>query len=83
MIRDQAVEGVFSRARGELIAVTEMGRAYGAGQYGQVEEYRARFPDLVIEKMWLTARDEKVRETHQQNEDDGWIPFDAIFSGTR
>ena len=40
LIQAQGDEGVFSRARGELIAVNQIGRAYGQGNYDIVDAFR-------------------------------------------
>lgn len=78
----QAVEGVFSPARGELIAITEVGRAYGSGQRILCEDFLTRYPEQRLEKRWITVGDGDVRETHKANQDAGWIDFRAKFPGT-
>jgi hypothetical protein len=36
-----------------------------------------------MEKKWATSNDDKVRKTHKQNQQDGWIPLNKEFSGTK
>lgn len=81
-IREQSIEGVFSKARGEMIAVTEVGRAYGDAQFQVVTDFRTRYPEIEMEKQWITAEDDRVRPAHVANGADGWIPVDQAFSGT-
>lgn len=82
MIRQQAVDGVFSKSRGELIAVTEVGRAYGQGQVEVSREFLSKYPNRRIEKRWITAGDSAVREEHRANQAAGWIDYQDIFPGT-
>jgi len=71
---------VFSKARAKTIAVNEIGRAYWWANH---EPARVLQEDgYVMEKSWQSSDDDKVRPTHKENEDDGWIPFDDTFSGT-
>lgn len=73
--------GVFSKSRAEFIATQEIGRAYGQAQFDTAQEIGA-MTGRAIEKAWITAEDDKVRPTHSQNADDGWIDLNANFSGT-
>lgn len=70
---------VFSKTRAKLIAVNEVGRAYGWANH---EPWRILSADYIMEKEWNTSGDEKVRPEHAQNGSDGWIPFESTFSGT-
>lgn len=70
---------VFSASRAKLIAVNEVGRAYG---FANFEPARVLSENYVMEKVWDTKWDALVREEHLQNEDDGWIPLDQPFSWT-
>jgi hypothetical protein len=58
---------VFSKSRAELIAVNEIGRAYGFGTH---EPARVLVEDegYVMEKKWITSQDDKVRKAHKENE---------------
>lgn len=81
LIQAQAGAGVFSQARGELIAVREIGLAYGQGNKASVEIYR-RETGAIIEKEWITSGDDLVTDECQANEDMGWIGFNEFFNNT-
>lgn len=83
LIRKQAEEGVLSRARSELIAIQEVGQAYGEGEYTVATDFRLKHPSRQMLKRWITVGDEQVRDTHKRNEDDGWIEVELLHSGTR
>ena len=70
---------VFSKSRAENIAVTELRNAYEYGRYRNIQELEK---EDVYEKYWSTARDDKVRPTHRQNEMDWWIWTKERFSWT-
>ena len=82
LISRQGKEGVFSVARGELISVTETGRAYGKGARIPIDEFKLTNPTRPVLKLWQTAGDERVRPSHIDNEGDGWIDYNATHSGT-
>lgn len=63
--------------RAELIAVTEMGNAYEAGNEAVVQELADA--GLTMEKSWLTVGDSRVSEHCQSNQAAGWIAFDDEF----
>ncbi len=65
------------RDRAELVATTEVGNAYEAGNAGAVQQLQAA--GLVMEKSWLTIGDDRVSEDCQSNADAGWIPIDEPF----
>jgi hypothetical protein len=71
---------VFSAARAALIAVNEVGRAYGWANHEPAIELQRQ--GYVLEKIWATKEDEKVRRTHTANQAAGWIPLSASFPGT-
>lgn len=71
---------VFSKSRATLIAVNEVGRAYGWGNHEPAVALQKEGYEM--EKKWTTSHDEKVRRNHSQNEADGFIPLDKEFSGT-
>lgn len=62
---DQGAEGdgVLPGYRAARIARTEIGTAFGRSQQLVLED--AKDEGLVDEKMWLTARDEHVRDSHR------------------
>lgn len=82
LIIDQGEEGVFSQARGELIATREIGIAYEKGNNIPVKEFRLKNPDRVVEKAWQTVGDDRVTPKHRENQSDGWIIFEGRFTGT-
>lgn len=68
---------VFSKSRAETIAVNEIGRSYGWANH---EPGRVLTDEgYVLEKSWQTSDDDKVRPTHTENENAGWIPFEDSF----
>lgn len=69
---------VFSKSRAELIAVNEVGRAYGFGTH---EPSRVLVEDegYTMEKKWNSSHDDRVRKTHAENASAGWIPFASKF----
>ncbi len=69
---------VFSRARAELIAVQEVGQAYWFANYQPMLDMNKDY-GFIFEKLWVTSHDEKVRETHRENEEMGWIWMDEEF----
>lgn len=81
LIQAQGAAGVFSQARGELIAVREIGLAYGHGNRAMVDVYRGE-TGAIIEKEWITSADDLVTPECQANEDMGWIGFNEFFNNT-
>lgn len=71
---------VFSKARAENIAVTEIWQAFEYWKYRTMQEWRKEWDE--VEKSWSTVWDNKVRPSHRKNEADWWIKFDERFSGT-
>jgi hypothetical protein len=61
-------------SRAHLVAVTEAGEAYEAGNYVVIEDLQA--DGIEMEKAWSTMGDDRVSEGCQENEDEGWIPAD-------
>lgn len=75
LIRQKFADFALYRAR--LIAVTEVGNGYEAGN-------RMLIDDLIdggleMEKSWLTVGDENVDQECADNEAQGWIPVDQAF----
>jgi hypothetical protein len=82
LIRQQGKAGVFSVARGEMIAITETGRAYGKGSRIPIDEFKLTNPTRPVLKLWQTAGDDRVRPSHRANASQGWIPYEATHTGT-
>jgi len=71
---------VFSKSRAKLIAVNEIGRAYGFADYQPLLEVQSQW--FIMEKKWVTSNDLKVRPSHYTNQSDWWIPLNNYFTGT-
>lgn len=73
----------FSRERAELIARTETTRVTNGAQRQSMSDYQASDDEVVVEKAWLSARDARVRDAHQELDKDGdesgWIGVDNAF----
>jgi hypothetical protein len=81
LIQQQGKAGVFSRARAEMIAVREVGLAYGEGNLAPVKRYEQEF-GTIIEKIWITSMDDRVTAECANNEAQGWLGIDDIFPHT-
>jgi len=68
----------FSQSRSQMIAVNEIGHAYGRGNAIPIED--AVENGKTAKKKWLTAGDDRVTEECGANEDEGWIPFHDTFA---
>lgn len=66
------------RTRSELIAVTEIGRAYEHGHQMVMSELREQ--GIQTEKQWLTAGDERVCPVCLPAGGQGWIPSTEQFT---
>lgn len=71
---------VFSQSRAELIAVTEVWRAYEYWKWLPMKDLQNQW--FIVLKKWQTVNDERVRESHRQNQRDWYIPLDIPFSWT-
>lgn len=67
----------FSLYRARLIAVTEVGNGYEAGNRMLIDDVIDG--GLEMEKSWLTVGDENVDQECADNEAQGWIPVDQAF----
>jgi hypothetical protein len=65
-------------SRAHLIAVTEIGNGYAEGNLIVARDLKSA--GLNVEKAWSTVGDDKVSDGCQQNEADGWIDVDDVFS---
>jgi len=81
-IQSQGRAGVFSRARGQMIAVREIGVAYEEGRDQVVQEFRQKYPVRQVLKKWQTVNDSRVTATHKTNQAMGWIDYSMLFDGT-
>lgn len=77
-IKAQGEAGVFSRARAELIAVDQVGQAYGEGNNEMIDQFVAE-THSIMQKEWITTGDDKVTEECQANQQEGWINYDEHF----
>ena len=68
----------FSSYRARLIAVTEIGNGYEAGNRMLIDDVIEG--GLAMEKSWLTVGDANVDPECLNNEAQGWIPVDQAFS---
>lgn len=71
---------VFSKSRWELIATTEIGRAYEYWKMIPVKKLSDSWYEMV--KRCLTAWDDKVRPDHVINWDAWFIPFNDLYPWT-
>lgn len=65
------------RSRAHLVAVTETGNAYEAGNRAVVDDLTAA--GLQMEKSWLTVGDGRVDADCEDNASAGWIPLADTF----
>lgn len=75
-----ALRNAFSRS--ELIARTEVLRAYSAGENEAVQEFAEEIAPLGMEltKSWLPILDDRVREAHAEMADEDPIPVSEPFT---
>lgn len=79
LIQAQGKSGVFSQARGELIATREIGIAYETGNFLPMKEFSDQYPDRQVVKYWDTVGDDRVTEECQANENQGELELDDKF----
>ena len=65
-------------SRAHLIATTETAFAYEEGS--AIVAHDLQDKGLLMEKSWLTVGDDRVSDECRANEEEGWIPLDAVFS---
>lgn len=78
-IQAQGEAGVFSQARGELIATREIGHAYEYGKQVSIQEYRDNNPVDILQKKWVTVGDNNVTAQCRANSSQDWIEIDKQF----
>lgn len=62
------------RERGKVVAITEQRIATEQGAAAIAEARGAKY------KRWITVGDDRVSDMDQDNEAEGWVPFDHVFS---
>ena len=65
----------FDRKRAQLVARTETTRATNGAQRRTAQEFEAQTGER-IEKSWLSSRDDRVRDEHEEFDDGTWHPVD-------
>lgn len=80
LISEQTQAGVFSRARGQMIATNQIGIAYEEGNSIPIRDFKKEFPKRVVEKSWQTVGDSSVTEECNANAAEGWIDYEKEFS---
>jgi hypothetical protein len=65
-------------SRAHMVAVTEMGNAYAAGNKIVADDLADA--GLTVEKSWATMGDDRVSDECLANEAQGWIPNEQAFS---
>lgn len=78
LIRAQGDAGVFSQARGELIAVRETRAAYETGKRKMVDLFEKQTGTRSA-KSWVTVGDANVTPECASNQAAGWIEKEATF----
>lgn len=68
----------FDRQRAQLVARTETTRATNGAQRRTLSDYQDE-TGRRIEKSWLSARDDRVRDDHDALDDGSWIPVNEDF----
>lgn len=73
--------GLFSQARGELIATQELAGAYERGKKIPMEDFEQEFPDRKPEKRWKSVLDGRETPECRDRDAQGWKPLDWDFVG--
>lgn len=68
---------LFSRARANTIAVTEIWKAYEYWNYQPIEQLENVW--IAMEKKWETCHDAKVRPEHMECEMEWWVRSDYVY----
>lgn len=79
LIQQQGKAGVFSKKRGETIAVREIGQAYEKGNDIPIQDFMIKYPDRVVKKRWWTANDDRVTPECHANQEQGWLDYREEF----
>lgn len=78
-IRDKFNE--IETGRAMTIARTETLTAVSLGKAAKRSEWQERFPDAKLMKMWVTAKDDRVRDSHQDLEGESVKSDDSFSNG--
>jgi uncharacterized protein with gpF-like domain len=70
--------GGFSEERARRIAVYELRDAYEGGQFKMIS--RMNLTGLPMETAWLTAGDDRVRDSHRASQAEGWQDVGYVFA---
>lgn len=68
-----------SAGRANTIARTEVLTAVSQGQEQKAQDFKEQFPDRKLMKMWVSAQDDKVRDSHQDVDGES-VDIDEDFS---
>ncbi len=68
----------FGRERAELVARTETTRTTNTAQRRTLSEYQDA-TDSLVEKAWISSRDDRVRDEHDALDNGEYIPIDQPF----
>ena len=83
LIALQGQAGVFSPARGQLIATREIGVAYETGNNIPIQDFQLKYPDREVRKWWQTVGDNNVtpecKENQEASDDAGGLNIAAPF----
>ena len=71
---------LFSKSRAEMIAVTEIGKAYEYWNLFPVKQLNQIW--IAMLKLWSSVWDAKVRESHRANESEWRKPVDYVYWAT-
>jgi hypothetical protein len=74
-IREQAFDGTVSRHRARTIARTESVAALNEGQHLAATDH-----NVLQSKRWLSQADGRVRDSHVDAANEGWIPLSSAFA---
>ena len=72
----------FDRPRAQLTARTETTRATNGAQRRAAQEYEVE-TGTRMEKAWLSSRDDRVRDEHEELDDKQWYPVGWTFANGR
>ena len=78
MIRGAMTDADFIAASAKRIARTEVVGAINAGEYLMASTIGTRYNNIRY-KAWISERDDRVRSSHVDCDDAGWIDIEAAF----